>query len=277
MAHITVNSTRLWVEDTGPAADARPVAVFSHSLFFDSTMFAHQVAALAATHRVINYDHRGQGRSDPAPPDHRGGSQQDMDTLAADAAALIETLQLPAVHFAGNSLGGFIALRLAARRPDLVASVAILGSSGEAEHRVAEFAPLVEAMRTQGTAPHIDTLMHIMFGDTYLADSARAAERTHWRAKLTALPNAIADSAHAVVFRAPILAELAGTSVPVLAIAGAEDHAYGPPEAEAVAHAAGGRFVVVPRAGHSVALEAPAEVNALLTDFWHAATRRAAA
>jgi 3-oxoadipate enol-lactonase len=132
-------------------------------------------------------------------------------------------------------------------------------------------------MRTQGTAPHIDTLMHIMFGDTYLADSARAAERTHWRAKLTALPNAIADSAHAVVFRAPILAELAGTSVPVLAIAGAEDHAYGPPEAEAVAHAAGGRFVVVPRAGHSVALEAPAEVNALLTDFWHAATRRAAA
>jgi pimeloyl-ACP methyl ester carboxylesterase len=63
----------------------------------------------------------------------------------------------------------------------------------------------------------------------------------------------------------------------VLAIAGAEDHAYGPPEAEAVAHAAGGRFVVVPRAGHSVALEAPAEVNALLTDFWHAATRRAAA
>ena len=272
MAHMMVGGARLWVEDTAPGDTARPVAVFSHSLFFDSSMFAHQAAAFAATHRVITYDHQGQGRSLTA-----GGMSPDVDTLAGDAAALIEALRVAGCHFVGNSLGGFVALRLAARRPDLVASVAVLGSSGEAERRVAEFAPLVDALRAQGAAAHIGTLMHIMFGDSFLADPARAAERDHWRAKIAALPATIAEAAHAVVFREAVLHELAGTAVPVLAVAGAEDHAYGPPEAEAVARAASGRAVTVPGAGHSVALEAPAAVNALLADFWHAAIRRHAA
>jgi 3-oxoadipate enol-lactonase len=266
--HLSLNGTNLWVEQSGQGT---PV-VFSHSLFFDGSMFDHQAAAFAATNRVIRYDHRGQGRSDPAPRD-----AQSIDTLTDDAAALIEALGAGPCHFAGNSLGGFVALRLVARRPDLLLSATILGSSGEAEAKVAEFAPLIEALRRDGAAAHIDTLMYIMFGDTFLADPARATERDHWRAKLTALPNRIADSAHAVVFRTPVLHELSGTKIPVLAIAGGEDHAYGPPEADAVARAAGGRAVTVAKAGHSVALEAPDEVNALLADHWQTAARRAAA
>ena len=261
MAYVAVNGTRLWVEDEGHG----PAILFSHSLFFTADMFAHQARAFAPTHRVIRYDHRGQGRSDAAPADTLG-----MDQLAADAAALIEALDVAPCDFVGNSLGGFVALRLAARRPDLVRTVAILGSSGEAEHRLAEFAPLVEAMRAQGTAALLPTLMHIMFGDTYLADDSRAAERDHWQASMAALPHSIADAAHAVVFRAPVLEELAGCRVPVLAVAGGEDHAYGPAEAEAVARASGGRAVTVQRAGHSVALEAPGAVNELLTAHWQA-------
>jgi 3-oxoadipate enol-lactonase len=244
--------------------------VFSHSLFFDSSMFHHQDSFFAPSHLVVRYDHRGQGRS--------GASDTlDMDTLTADAIALIEGLNAGPVHFVGNSLGGFVALRLAARRPDLVLSVAALGSSGEAEHRQAEFAPLVEAMRAQGAAPLVDTLMHIMFGDTFLADPARADVKAHWRAKMAALPGSIAEAAHAVVFRAPVLDELRGCRVPVLAIAGAEDHAYGPKEAANIAAAAGGQAVTVARAGHSVALEEPAAVNAqLAAHFAHSVQRRAA-
>ena len=239
-------------------AGAGTPIVFAHSLFFDLTMFDHQAAHFAQTHRVIRYDHRGQGRSAPSAP-------LDLDTLTHDAATLIESLAAGPVHFVGNSLGGFVALRLAARRPDLLLTATILGSSGEAEHRQAEFAPLIDALRAHGAAPLIDTLMHIMFGDTFAADPARAALRAHWRAKLAALPPSIAEAAHAVVFRTPILEELAGTPVPILAIAGGEDHAYGPAEAENVARAARGRAVTIPHAGHSVALEEPEAVNAELT------------
>ena len=244
--------------------------VFSHSLFFDLTMFDYQAAFFGTDHLVVRYDHRGQGRSASAGP-------LDIDTLTADAVALIEGLGAGRVHFVGNSLGGFVALRLAARRPDLLHSVAVLGSSGEAEHRQADFAPLVEAMRAGGTAAVIDTLMHIMFGDTFLADPARAGLRDHWRAKMLALPNGIAEAAHAVVFRTAVLDELAGCRVPVLAIAGAEDHAYGPAEARNIAQASGGQSVVLPLAGHSVALEEPAAVNLLLAQHFAASRQLRAA
>ena len=252
MALVQVNGTRLWVEDTG---GDKPAIVFSHSLFFDSDMFHHQVDAFAGDYRVIRYDHRGQGRSEPATAD-----TLDMDTLTADAAALILALHAGPCHFVGNSLGGFVALRLAAQQPDLLLSATILGSSADAEARTAEFDPLVGQMRSNGTAAVIDSLMFIMFGDTYLANPAVTAERDQWRGKMSRLPASIADSAAAVVHRKPVLAELAGCTVPFLAIAGAEDHAYGAAEARRAAEAAGGTWVDVAQAGHSVSLEQPAIV-----------------
>jgi pimeloyl-ACP methyl ester carboxylesterase len=50
-------------------------------------MFEEAAAALADSHRVVRYDHRGQGASARAPRE-----QLDMDTQAQDAAALIEAL-----------------------------------------------------------------------------------------------------------------------------------------------------------------------------------------
>ena len=268
MTHIIVDHSQLWVEETGQGV---PI-VFSHSLFFDSTMFSGQVAEFSPTNRVITYDHRGQGRSHP-----QSGPAASIDELAQDAAGLIEELGAGPCHFVGNSLGGFVALRLAARRPDLLISCAILGSSGEAEGKLAEFTPLVDGMAANGVAGFVDTIEYIMFGDTFLADPARAAERATWRAHIAALPISIAECARAVIRRADILAELAGCRVPVLALAGAEDHAYSLKEAEAVARACGGRAQSVAQAGHSLALEQPTAVNALLAAHFAAAERIAAA
>ena len=104
--------------------------VLSHSLFFDHRMFEAQLKefSLNWSYRVIAYDHRGHGLSANA-----ADGRYDMDTMAADVVALIEHLNLGRVHIVGNSMGGFIALRLAARRPDLVRSAAVLGSSAEPE------------------------------------------------------------------------------------------------------------------------------------------------
>lgn len=257
MPKLAVNGTELFYHAQGPV-DA-PAVVFAHSLFFDHSMFHHQLAALATQYRVVAFDFRGQGQSAPAPRD-----ALDMDTLSQDAAALIRALGLAPCHFVGNSMGGFVALRLAARHPELLRSAAALASSGEAEHRIAEFAPLVERLAAQGTGSLIDTLMYIMFGDHFLVDADRAAERAHWRQKMLALPRSIADAAYAVVFRKPINPELSSCRVPVLALAGAEDHAYGPAEAQAIAAASGGYSEVIEDAGHSLSLERPQAVNAAL-------------
>jgi len=254
-----VRDGRIAYVDSGPANGA--TFVLSHSLFFDHTMFEPLTALLLdAGHRVVAYDHRGQGASSPASLE-----RQSMDELTDDAAGLIEALGLGRVHFLGNSMGGFVALRLAARRPDLLLSVVAAGSSAEEEHQLEAFAPLVEALGQIGTRPLLDTLMHVMFGDTSLANGGPVVE--HWRTQMAALPLAIAASADRVIYRSSIVDELAGCRVPVLAISGAEDHAYAPPISDQnIARATGGTYRQVEGAGHTVSLEQPETVMGHLAE-----------
>jgi len=151
-----------------------------------------------------------------------------MDSLTEDAAALIRGLGIGPVHAVGNSMGGFITLRLACRHPELVHTVAALGSSCEEEYKFDEFAPLVETLSEQGAATRaLDVISYIMFGDASLAAGGQVIAQ--WRAYIAALGPSIRDCAWQVIQRGRIYEELAGCKVPVLALAGDEDHAYPQP------------------------------------------------
>src|SRR5689334_11537355 len=82
MPTIAINGTELYYEESGRGV---PI-VFSHGLLWSARMYAPQLAALSEPYRCIAYDHRGQGRSATS------ATPYDMDTLADDAAALIEKL-----------------------------------------------------------------------------------------------------------------------------------------------------------------------------------------
>lgn len=250
MPTIVVNGTTLAYNDSGPVSGT-PI-VFSHSLFFDHSMFDDLAAFFSArAFRVIAYDHRNQGRSAAAMRNHL-----DMNTLTKDAAGLIEHLQLDPCHFVGNSLGGFVALRLAARRPDLLLTACALGSSAEAESRADEYQSLLDVFEADGPGAIIDVLMHLMFGDTSLAHRPQLCEQ--WRKYMQQLPPAISNSIYCVIHRSGIIGELANCRIPVLAIAGSEDHAYPQPiSGRSIAAAAGGTEVTIEGAGHSVASERP--------------------
>jgi 3-oxoadipate enol-lactonase len=264
MPNIEVDGAELYYQESG-LKDA-PAIVFSHSLFFDHRMFQHQVERFSDEYRVVVYDHRGQGESQAAPLE-----SLDMDTLADDAAALIEALDLAPCHFVGNSMGGFIALRLAARRPDLLRSAVAMGSSAEEEYKKGDFGPLVSHMQEHGTTEVIDSLMYIMFGDSTMQDPEKKRLREEWRDYMLGLPSPIGDAAHGVVYRERVLDELSDATVPVLAIAGEEDHAYEVPLSENIAEASPqGKVVSVSRAGHSLAVEQPEAVNEYLAEHFAA-------
>lgn len=259
MQYIEANGARLAYDDNGPADGE--VFLLSHSLFFDSAMFAPLVQLLTgAGYRTIAFDHRGQGVSSPA----ASIDELSMDALTEDAAALIRVLGVGPVHAVGNSMGGFVTLRLAARHPELMRTVTALGSSCEEEFRLAEFEPLVTGLAEDGGAARaIDALLYIMFGDVSLAEGGPMVER--WRESMAALKPTIRDCAWQVIHRGRLAEELAHCPVPILAIAGEEDHAYPQPiSGRNIAEAAGGREVTVPAAGHSVALEKHDEVAQLV-------------
>ena len=82
------------------------------------------VPALAAQFDVLTVDLPGFGESSPLP----AGAEPTPAALAAAVADLLDELGIDRPHVAGNSLGGWVALELAALRP--LASVALLSPAG---------------------------------------------------------------------------------------------------------------------------------------------------
>jgi 3-oxoadipate enol-lactonase len=262
MPLIDVNGASVYYESTGEGSEA---IVFAHGLLWSGEMFAAQVAEFSKRYRCVTFDLRGQGRT----PVTAGG--YDMDTLANDAVGLIEALGLGKVHLAGLSMGGFIALRVAARRPALVRSLILLETSCEPEpkEKVGRYKTLGFVGRYFGYGAVANQVMPIMFGATYMEDAARADERNVWRERLIANDRVGIQRALAGVIERPSVEnELSKILAPTLVIVGDEDIATVPARAERIRDGiAGAKLVVIPRAGHSSTIEEPVAVNAAISEF----------
>ncbi len=269
MPYLSVNGTRLYYEDTG--GDGEPV-VFSHGLLWSTELFAPQVQALRGRYRCIAYDHRGQGRSEKP-----GGRSVAIETVYEDAVALIQSLGVAPCHFVGLSMGGFVGMRLAARRPDLLRSVCLMETSAEPEppQNAPRYRLLAQVARFLGLRIVADRVMPIMFGKSFLQDPARAAERTFWRKQLLHNERSIYRAVNGVIDRKSVVDELARVRTPTLIVVGEEDVATVPAKAERL-HSliAGSRLVRLPRGGHSSTVEEPERVNAELAAFLDAQSAR---
>src|SRR4051812_47929249 len=170
MSTIELDGTSLYYEDTGPGSTGETIA-FSHGLLWGTELFAPQIAALRGRYRCIAWDHRGQGRS---ASDHR--HTIGMELVWQDAVALLEKLRVGPVHFCGLSMGGFVAMRMAARRPDLVRSLVLLETSSDPEplENVGRYRTLTRVVRLLGPGVVKSRIGPIMFGKSILTDTARA-------------------------------------------------------------------------------------------------------
>jgi non-heme chloroperoxidase len=102
--------------------EGRPV-LFLHSWALSSDMWAYQIAALSDQGlRCIAYDRRGHGRSGAT------AKNFDMDTLADDLQAVIETLDLRDAVLVGHSMGCAEILRYVSRHgTGRVAKIVMIG------------------------------------------------------------------------------------------------------------------------------------------------------
>jgi pimeloyl-ACP methyl ester carboxylesterase len=262
MPTIAINGTELCYEDTG--GGGVPI-VFSHGLLWSGRMYDPQVTALRGRYRCITYDHRGQGQSATS------ATPYDMEVLTDDAAALIEKLGAWPCHFVGLSMGGFVGLRLASRKPALIRSLTLIESAADAEPawNVPKYRAMSFIARHFGLGLLVPAVMRIMFGRAFLRDPTRAVERAARAAELRALAVARVEPAlESVVRRRPVESELTRVRVPTLVLHGEDDRAIVLGRARKTAQAiAGARLVVLPRAGHTSSLEEPALVTRELSQF----------
>jgi 3-oxoadipate enol-lactonase/4-carboxymuconolactone decarboxylase len=254
--HVSAGGVKLRYRWDGPAG--APVVLLSNSLGTSAAMWDPQVAALSPYCRLLRYEHRGHGGA-PAP----GGSWT-VDDLAGDALGLLDALGLETVAVAGLSLGGMVAMSLAARHPARVTRLALLCT--------APFLPppsswqeRAQAVRADGLAPLIPTQLGRWFTPGF-------ADRHPDVASLVAAMFAVADAgAYAACCEAigamDQRGDLASVAAPTLVIAGAADPVTPPATALSLAEAIpGAALAVVPGAAHLATLEQPQRVGSLLVD-----------
>ena len=270
MPKFRVGSAPLHYDVTGNGPET---IVFLHGLLWSGAMYAAQVAHFSHAYRCVTLDFRGHGQSDVA----RDGYE--MENLTLDVLALIHELGGAPVHLAGLSMGGFVAMRIAARRPHLVRSLTLLETSSSAEDpaKIASYRLLGTIGRYLGFGLVASRVMPIMFGRTFLRDASRADERATWRRALVANDRiGISRALRGVVERPSVEAELSRITASTLVIVGDEDVATVPAESVRIRNGiAGAELVRIPRAGHSSTIEEPAAVNAAIEAFLGALAVRA--
>jgi pimeloyl-ACP methyl ester carboxylesterase len=254
---VRVNGVELFYKETGQGLET---IVFSHGLLMDHSMFEAQRAAFSDRYRVIAYDHRGQGQSEDP------GRGYDMETLMTDAANLILALEAGPCHFAGLSMGGFVGMRLAARRPALLRTLTLMNTGSEVEpwpNRV-RYGFLAQLVRLLGTGPFTRVAVNALFSRSTRESPERRAMLEEWTRKLGQRPRNVADALLGVMQRKEVTAdELGAIRCPTLVIAGEEDTARPPADSEHLAACIPeARLMCIPRCGHSSALEAPEAVIA---------------
>ncbi|MFD8060390.1 alpha/beta fold hydrolase [Streptomyces cyaneofuscatus] len=118
----TADGTTIFYKDWGPR-DGRPI-VFHHGWPLSADDWdAQTLFFLAEGFRVIAHDRRGHGRSDQSADGH------EMDTYAADVAALTDALDLQgAVHIGHSTGGGEVARYVARAKPGRVSKAVLVGA-----------------------------------------------------------------------------------------------------------------------------------------------------
>jgi 3-oxoadipate enol-lactonase len=237
--------------------------VFLHAYPLDGSMWASQVDSLA-DRRTLAPDFPGFGGRPPGEATMEGFAAAvlaDMDAAGIDRAVLV-----------GLSMGGYVAFRLHAARPDRVAALVLADTRSGADDDAArkrrtEQAERVRREGREGVGWLADAMVPALLGPSTRDDRPEVVADVRRRVD-NADPEGVARALLALRDRPDSTASLASIEVPVLAIAGAEDEITPVAEArsisEGVAH---GRLVVIPGAGHLSNLEDPAAFNEALRSF----------
>jgi pimeloyl-ACP methyl ester carboxylesterase len=229
-------------------------------------LWGELIPRLAERYRVIAFDNRGLGGSG------RGDGAITVASLAEDASALLEALEIPRAHTLGWSLGSAIIQELALAHPDQVASAVLHCTWARCDGFQRS---VLSALRH----PYVTRDMEAVFATAGLAFSPQLLDDPDFAAMLEPMLPAFpqtdeqmqvtveqwdADLVHDTLDR------LGDISAPTLVIVGEQDLLTPPWQAKKVADAIPGaeyELLTGPGSSHGVHIERPDDVVGLVTGF----------
>jgi 3-oxoadipate enol-lactonase len=253
---VSVNGVALHFADRGPRD--RPALVFANSLGTDLRIWDGVIARLGPGFRTLCYDKRGHGLSDI------GRTPYAIETHVADLIGLLDARGVTGAIICGLSVGGQIALGLAARRPDLVRALVL----SDTAHRIGPpetWDARIGAVELGGIVSIADAVMERWFTEAYR--QAQPVALAIWRNMLVRTPATGYSGTCAALRDADLTAAARGIRVPTLCLCGDQDAATPPDLVQSLAALVpGARFSAVADAGHLPGIEQPQRVADLILE-----------
>ncbi len=268
-------------------------AVYLHGLGGSATNWTELAGLLSGTAAGLAIDLPGFGLSEPPP-----GNNYRLAAQASTIAAVVAETGGDPVHLFGNSMGGTIALLLAAERPDLVRTLTLvspampdlrLNTSRMSDPRMAlALLPFLGRRARRGLAAltareRTEQLLRLCFADPTRVTPERFDREVAEYAERMAMPwaSSVLGPATGAIFRhwlAPPARSLWAVAhqvrTPTLVIWGDQDRVISVRKAARTARLLPrGRLLVLPRTGHAAQMERPTTVARAVLGMWQAVER----
>lgn len=239
----------------GPAA--APVLVLANSLGSDITVWDEQMPALTARFRVVRYEYPGHGGT-IAPAGRYG-----IEDLGSDLLGVLDAVAAERVSVMGLSLGGTVALWLAARHPERVDRLVVAASAAHWPPAEA-WEQRIAAMETGIPSDLMGVLLGRWFTPAWLAGHPEAADRV--AAMLSGASPAGYAGCCAALAAVDLRPDLAAISAPTLILGGIDDPACPLAGLSAMAAAIPGAELRVLPGSHLINIEQPARFTAAVME-----------
>jgi pimeloyl-ACP methyl ester carboxylesterase len=211
--------------------------------------------------RILSFDLRGHGRSS------RVKGRYNIDDFVGDALALADHAGFDAFYLAGFSLGGLIAQRLALLHPQRLKGLALLATvAGRTREERERVLGRLEAMMQGDRGLHFDASLPRWLTDRFRAENPELVAQLR-RRNAQNDPDCYA-SAYRVLAETDFGGLIDQIRVPTLIATGSDDQGSNPRMAHYMhERIEGSRLEILEGLRHSILVEAPDRVAALIHEF----------
>ncbi len=254
MKSIRANNIQIAYQDEGNG----PPLLLLHGFSLDHSMWAAQVENLQRSYRLIVPDQRGSGETE------NPSEAFSIETMADDAAAVLEALGISAAAVAGFSMGGYILAQMLVRHPLKVRAAAFVSTGGTNADSPERQEARVKTMRfvvDEGTSAFADSYIPQLFSPTYLKSHPLEVAKTRGVIE-GQRPGSIALLLGALRERQDVSYHAKNFGVPCAAIGGREDVLVPPDVVEGLHEILPDSTIeLIDGAGHLSTVEAPGTVS----------------
>ena len=239
----------------------RPVVVLCHPLGANLNVWAYQVPILEPHFQLLRYDLRGHGGSATGQTPYR------LETLAADAAGLLDHLRIDRVAFTGLSIGGMIAQVFALQYPERLSALVLCSTGSRAEPQAkAGLDQRIQKAESEGMESQVPLVLQNWFTAGF---REAAPATTGWVAGMIRSTQVAGFvGCCRAIQQLDVLDRLAAIRIPTLLVAGDQDKNFPPTVSEQIQQRiAGSELKALSGAAHLGSVEQVHAFNEAISEF----------